>query len=107
MSESLTDRVRASARERLAEFPIGSRFLGVAEVCADYEVSTATAVRALGRLADEEGLLERRHGVGYFVTAYPTDGDDALWELADAKLRFLEQTVTELRTIIDRLKEGR
>lgn len=106
MSQTLTDRTTTDTRGRLIEFPVGSRFLGVKEVCAEFGVSTATAVRALNRLADE-GLLRAQHGVGYFVVAHPAEGESDLWANVDVKLQSLESAITEMRAAIDRLREER
>lgn len=46
----------------------GDRMPGVAELCDRFDVSTATAVYAM-RALDAEGILEARHGDGYFAIA--------------------------------------
>jgi GntR family transcriptional regulator len=48
------------------ECPIGSKFLTERQVCEQYQVSRATANKALSNLVSE-GLLEFRKGVGTFV----------------------------------------
>lgn len=103
MSGTLTDRAANGARQRLNDFAVGDRFLGVTDVEKAYGVSTATAVRALRRLADE-GLLDRRQGAGYFVTAHPVDEEDGLLKQLDAKLSIVESTIAEMRAAVDRLK---
>ena len=102
MSETRTEHARSLARSRLTEFAVGEKFLGVSEVCADANVSTATGVRALHMLADE-GLITRRHGVGYFVAAHPTSSDESQADLVEDKLRAVESAVHELRATHDQL----
>lgn len=48
------------------DYQPGQRLPGVAEVCAEFRVSTATAVYAMRALADE-GYAVAKHGTGYFV----------------------------------------
>ena len=79
-------------------FEVGDRFDGVAEVCDRFDVSTATAVRSLGTLVTE-GLLDARHGVGYFVTAHPRTISLATLE---AKVDDIERALAELRAMLRR-----
>jgi GntR family transcriptional regulator len=58
---------------RKGEFTVGQKFLTEREVCERYDVSRATANKALSSLVSE-GLLEFRKGVGTFVRAGPADG---------------------------------
>jgi len=55
-----------------AECPLGSKFLTERQICERYEVSRATANKALSNLVSE-GLLEFRKGVGTFVRGRPLD----------------------------------
>ncbi len=55
-----------------AECPLGSKFLTERQICQRYEVSRATANKALSNLVSE-GLLEFRKGVGTFVRGRPLD----------------------------------
>ena len=52
------------------ECPLGSQFLTERQICERYEVSRATANKALSNLVSE-GLLEFRKGVGTFVRGSP------------------------------------
>lgn len=52
--------------------PIGSKFLTERQICERYEVSRATANKALSNLVSE-GLLEFRKGVGTFVRGRALD----------------------------------
>ena len=63
---------RCRFKERLArrivsgEFPFGSRFPGLYELCDEYGISYVTVCKAVKMLADE-GYLRCHPGVGYFV----------------------------------------
>lgn len=71
---------RGRFKERLAgrivsgEFPFGSRFPGLYELCDEYGISYVTVCKAVKMLADE-GYLRCHPGVGYFVCY--TDADSA------------------------------
>ncbi|WP_367402407.1 GntR family transcriptional regulator [Kocuria marina] len=55
-------------------YPVGSAVPSTNELAAFYRINPATAGKALGRLVDQ-GVLERRRGIGTFVAA---DGPDIL-----------------------------
>ncbi|MFD7292560.1 winged helix-turn-helix domain-containing protein [Streptomyces sp. NPDC059897] len=59
------------------EYPLGKRFPSVADVAAEFDVSTSTGQKALYQLRDA-GLLRMEHGLGTFV-------DDGGPELAKAE----------------------
>src|SRR5690606_37734466 len=71
----------AILRQMLAsdEFKVGDKFLTERAICERFDVSRATANKALSSLVSE-GLLEFRKGVGTFVRVKPTD--DGLHSLA-------------------------
>jgi len=54
------------------ESPIGSKFLTERQICEQFQVSRATANKALSNLVSE-GLLEFRKGVGTFVRGRTLD----------------------------------
>ena len=54
------------------EFHVGDQFPTEREICERFEVSRATANKALSNLVSE-GLLEFRKGVGTFVRGKPMD----------------------------------
>jgi DNA-binding GntR family transcriptional regulator len=56
-----------------AEHPLGERFPSVAEVAAEFDVSTSTSQKVLYQLRDA-GLVRMEHGLGTFVA---DDGPDA------------------------------
>jgi GntR family transcriptional regulator len=56
------------------EFRIGDQFLTERQICAQYDVSRATANKALSNLV-AEGVLEFRKGVGTFVRGGVLDYD--------------------------------
>lgn len=89
--QAITDEVRAS----LANYELGAKLPGVAELCETYQVSSATAVYAMRALV-EEGLLKSVQGAngGYFVSAIPArSGCEILNDLAE----HLEAAATLLR----------
>lgn len=73
--------LNAILRQLLAsdEYQVGDKFLTEREICKRFDVSRATANKALSNLVSE-GLLEFRKGVGTFVRVKPTD--DGLHSLA-------------------------
>ncbi|MGB2701489.1 MAG: GntR family transcriptional regulator [Candidatus Phosphoribacter baldrii] len=78
---SITKSVRAS----LTNYKPGDRLPGVAEVCEEYDASTATAVYAMRALLDE-GLVRSVQGGngGYFLVKHPVETRaDLLARLAD------------------------
>jgi GntR family transcriptional regulator len=68
--QTLSQRLRALIGS--PEFPLGSRFLTEREVSLRFQVSRATANKALSNLASE-GLLEFRKGVGTFTRGRAID----------------------------------
>ena len=54
------------------EFHVGNQFLTERQICGRFQVSRATANKALSNLVSE-GLLEFRKGVGTFVRGRPMD----------------------------------
>jgi len=80
-------------RSRLHGYELGDRLPGVAEVCAEFNVGTATAVYAMRGLV-AEGLIQSRQGGGggYFIAAYPPQ--DAEQSRREARAR-LERIVAE------------
>ncbi len=66
---SLTERVSDLLRSRLTdgEFAVGDRLPKEQALCDDYAVSRTVIREALARLK-ADGLVEARHGVGFFVT---------------------------------------
>jgi GntR family transcriptional regulator len=78
------------------ESPIGSQFLTERQICERYEVSRATANKALSNLVSE-GLLEFRKGVGTFVRGRPLDYNlRALVSFTDKALAAGKQPGTEV-----------
>lgn len=71
-------------------YPPGTQVPSTNELSAFYRINPATAGKALNRLVDE-GVLEKRRGLGMFVTA---DGLDLLLERRRA--RFTDAYVTPL-----------
>jgi GntR family transcriptional regulator len=59
---------------RSGEFKVGTRFLTERQVCEQFDVSRATANKALSNLV-AEGILEFRKGVGTFVRGGVLDYD--------------------------------
>lgn len=59
-------------RERMSstEFKTGNKFLTERQICQEYNVSRATANKALSNLVSE-GLLEFKKGVGTFIRTKP------------------------------------
>jgi GntR family transcriptional regulator, transcriptional repressor for pyruvate dehydrogenase complex len=66
---SLTDRVSDLLRQRLTggEFAVGDRLPKEQALCDTYSVSRTVIREALARLK-ADGLVEARHGVGFFAT---------------------------------------
>ncbi len=63
-------------RQKLSskEYNLGDKFLTERQVSEEYEVSRATANKALSNLVSE-GLLEFKKGVGTFIRGRPTEDD--------------------------------
>ncbi len=76
------------------------RLPGVADICARWDVSASTAVGAYRGL-DGSGLIERRHGVGYFVTGSVPASDIRPQIVVDAHRKLLA-----LREELDRVIAG-
>jgi GntR family transcriptional regulator len=53
-------------------YEIGDKFLTERAICDTYDVSRATANKAISNLVSE-GILEFRKGVGTFIKAHPSD----------------------------------
>lgn len=70
--QQLNQRLRALTQS--AEFPVGGQFLTERQVSERFQVSRATANKALSNLV-AEGLLTFRKGVGTFVSARSMDYD--------------------------------
>ena len=89
--------------ERLADeiadgtLPEGERAPSTNELAAYYRINPATAAKGLGMLTDD-GLLEKRRGIGMFVVA---DARSRL--LAERRKRFAERYVEPLVTEASRL----
>ena len=66
---SRTERVSEMLRQRISdgEFSVGDRLPREPDLCATYGVSRTVIREALTRLR-ADGLVEARHGVGFFVT---------------------------------------
>ncbi len=78
------------------ECPLGSQFLTERQICERYQVSRATANKALSNLVSE-GLLEFRKGVGTFVRGRPLDYNlRALVSFTDKALAAGKQPATEV-----------
>jgi GntR family transcriptional regulator len=78
------------------ECPLGSRFPTERQICERFEVSRATANKALSNLVSE-GLLEFRKGVGTFVRGHPLDYNlRALVSFTDKALSAGKQPGTEV-----------
>lgn len=62
-------------RKLIAEdnYDIGDKFLSERTICETYEISRATANKALSSLVSE-GLLEFKKGVGTFIKSKPSSG---------------------------------
>ena len=67
---SRTERVGEMLRQRISggEFAVGDRLPREQDLCETYSVSRTVIREALVRLK-ADGLVEARHGVGFFVTA--------------------------------------
>ena len=82
MSDDLRQRVLA------AEFPIGSALPTIGELQKHYSVPGLSTIRQAQSLLVDEGLLERRPGVGVFVistTPQPAGRADVLIALREAR----------------------
>lgn len=62
--------IAQNIREQIlsGQLPAGSQTMSTTQYAAAYKINPATANKALNLLVDE-GLLEKRRGVGMFVTA--------------------------------------
>jgi GntR family transcriptional regulator len=89
--------------ERLADeiadgtLPEGERVPSTNELAAYYRINPATAAKGIGMLTDD-GLLEKRRGIGMFVTAGARAG-----LLAERRKRFAERYVEPLVAEASRL----
>src|SRR5215471_10201994 len=74
IKEPIYQQLNAQLRAFIAsgQCAIGSKFLTERQICEQYEVSRATANKALSNLVSE-GLLEFRKGVGTFVRGRSLD----------------------------------
>lgn len=91
IADSVRDRIIAG------EHKPGHRLPGVAEICEEFDVSTATAVNAMGDLADD-GYVLALQGDGYFVrTKLPAMAP------AEKAAETVEDVVTVLREEARRL----
>jgi DNA-binding transcriptional regulator YhcF (GntR family) len=81
--------------------PEGARVASSNELAAFYRVNPATAARSLTVLVDD-GLVEKRRGIGMFVV---TGARDRL--VADRRRRFAERYIRPLVTEAGRLGVGR
>jgi GntR family transcriptional regulator len=90
-------------------FPEGEPVPSVRQVAADYQINHITVSKAYQELVDM-GLLEKRRGLGMFVTAGARNS-----LASEQKSRFLHEEVpalarrgrslgVELETIVDRLR---
>lgn len=92
--QQLNGRLRLLVRS--GECPLGNQFLTERQICERYEVSRATANKALSNLVSE-GLLEFRKGVGTFVRGRPLDYNlRALVSFTDKALAAGKQPDTEV-----------
>ncbi|MGB6456260.1 MAG: GntR family transcriptional regulator [Streptosporangiaceae bacterium] len=91
IAERLADEIAAGA---LAE---GERVPSTNELAAFYRINPATAAKGIGMLADD-GLVEKRRGIGMFVAA----GARARL-LADRRKRFAERYIEPLVAEASRL----
>ncbi len=57
---------KLSARIISGEFVFGDKFLGLNQLCQEYDVSYVTANKAM-KLLEKEGYVQAQNGVGYFV----------------------------------------
>ena len=57
---------KLSARIISGEFVFGDKFLGLNQLCQEYDVSYVTANKAM-KLLVKEGYIQAKNGVGYFV----------------------------------------
>lgn len=79
-----------------SECPIGSKFLTERQICERFEVSRATANKALSNLVSE-GVLEFRKGVGTFVKGRTLDYNlRALVSFTDKAIAAGKQPSTEV-----------
>lgn len=83
---SLHGLIRSTIRAEIADsvYSPGERLPGVAELCARFDAGTATVVRAMRSLA-AEGVLDARHGDGYYAAVAPLTHDDLIAELDRAE----------------------
>ncbi|MCT1515289.1 GntR family transcriptional regulator [Dietzia cercidiphylli] len=96
--------VAQSMRDRLPRYRPGQQLPGVAELCQEFGVSTATAVGAMGALISE-GLVESRKGAsgGYFRSGRRRHDRAAALRAMTAQL----EEVTEItQAVADQLQES-
>lgn len=74
VKEPIYQQLNQELRKQLRQFSVGDRFLTEREISARFEVSRATANKALASLVSE-GLLEFRKGLGTFVRQATLDVD--------------------------------
>lgn len=85
-----------------AEFTPGQRFLTEREIAARFQVSRATANKALSNLVSE-GLLEFKKGMGTFLRSQPLDSDlSALVSFTDKAQVAGKSPETEVISLEDR-----
>lgn len=75
-------------------YPLGARLPGVAEVCEEFDVSTATAVYAMKAL-ENEAFVRAAQGLGYFVADVLPARD-----VTDDVSSIIEQLRTEAKQIL-------
>ncbi len=91
----LRDRVVAMILERILKD--GDALPSVRNVAADYRLNPLTVLKGYQELVDE-GLVEKRRGLGMFVT------DGAFRQLLkDERSRFIDQEWPEIQATIKRL----
>lgn len=96
-------RIRDAVRQRVTDglYPPGGQLPGVAELCDEFDCSTATAVKAMGELASE-GYVVARQGVGYFAPeALPILTADDLSTRQDAQRDIVASLRSESRRLQD------
>ena len=88
IKEPVYQQLNTALRELIQskEFEVGDKFLTEREVCAKFEVSRATANKALSNLV-AEGILEFKKGVGTFVRRLVLDYDLRVLVSFDSKVR--------------------
>jgi DNA-binding GntR family transcriptional regulator len=98
----LKSNVTRSVRQTLADYEVGDRLPGVAEVCETYDVGTSTAVYAMRALVTE-GLVSSTQGRygGYFLAKHPESAHDH-----EALLERLDELLAEAGRITSILQEA-